>query len=148
MVCNNIVLMYRDTQQLLIPLELRVCPEKDVGILYCCSSPSSAPTKVITRYKASGATIGTRSHMVAIKDYFERSCCDCDKATPILMFFGVDINICERCLSDLREICYSLASNSPYHVTLHDRPDGHVVMLAATGMVMRMLEGGQCQMVR
>jgi hypothetical protein len=62
LVSNTVVLMYPDVQQYLVPSELREPSMDDIGFLCCSSSPSSASTKGIIRYLASGTVM--RSYTV------------------------------------------------------------------------------------
>ena len=54
MIVNNVVLMYPDVNQYMIPGNLRAPTQDQVGILCPCSSSSSASLKGLERYVTSG----------------------------------------------------------------------------------------------
>ena len=144
LMCNNIVLMYPKIQQYLVSASLRECKESHTGFLCCCSSPSSASTKGIIKYLASGTSIrcynsGVRSCIVSISNLFRNlACTSCKDACFIVYVFGNEIDICEECYNKLTNMCLEHSYKTPHCVTLHYNKESSITMSMCTGTAMRL----------
>jgi hypothetical protein len=142
LVSNNVVLMYPEVQQYLIPEHLRIPKEDHLRFLCCCSSPSSASPKGLIRHAVDGTVVRCYKKGVDLQltelilDFYNMNC-TCDEADVILSVAGCEIELCRSCLCRLEEICLSYSRVSPHCITLHYYAEELVTLSFCTGSLMR-----------
>lgn len=107
-----------------------------------CSSPSSASSKGMIRYLASGVVMrsyysGVRAHLLQLIETFDSMTCCCEDPSVSVSIFGVSCKVCIQCAGVLKQSCLERSRESPHCVTLHATGDHMLVLSVCTGSVMR-----------
>jgi hypothetical protein len=142
MIVNNVVLMYPDVNQCMIPGNLSAPTQDQVGILCLCSSSSSASLKGFERYVTSGVVCRCY-YMMVVRSVLQKLCtdvpvsgCVCHIDTEdlhIVYIAGIGSNICALCYRMLMHIIISNLSESPHSPALHYNESGYVTISFCTG---------------
>lgn len=151
LVSNNVVLMYPDVPQYLIPADDRKPTEEQLGFLCCASSATSAALKGLVRYTVSDVVCrcynrGIQDELMHISRVMRsKGClCDYDSSNHKVMIAGTTTLLCNSCVEELESIIESYSLKTPHCVTIHkhqfkDSVGTIRVLSFATGTVMRQI---------
>jgi len=151
-IANNVVLMYPNVPQYLIPESERKPTEEQMGFLCCTSTSTSAALKGLVRYTA--CDVVCRCYNCGVGDEIMELCtmlcskqCDCkgvgDK--EIIMVAGVKVMMCINCVQGIEIMISIYSSKTPHCLTVHNSSVEHngmavKVLSFCTGTLMRWIE--------
>ncbi len=141
---NNVVVMYPNVLQYLVSSDMRQSDPTHTGFLCCSSSPSSASSKGMIRYLASGVVMrsyksGVRDQMISLSINMESLACTCIGGDNPVSLCGVTTLLCDSCYKTLLTSCRMESMKTPHCITLHEKTNHTtgVTISICNGAVMR-----------